>query len=221
MGVYICLEGVKGSGKTTLLHGLKIAFDQQDVDWAVVSPTRRVNGLSLMEWVAARMPVSRQLDWFNEYLYAYRSNYAAQHTNWNTALLIGDRSIITSYITRWHRHSDPEQCIQRVNRLEWAIHPPDHVIYLQTDADTALARIHGRAGRTYGKQDETRQRIEQNVEAYNAIMLGTHPIPRLSHTCWHVIDAGQSRDTVLDECIQLIQTIAPELFQWRTIALSV
>lgn len=217
MGIYICLEGVKGSGKTTLFSAITAALDRQGIDWAAVSPTRATRGRSLPEFVAACIPALRQVDLFNEYLYACRSNHAARRADWGKALLLGDRSVITSYVTRWHKYPDPERCIQRVNRLETAIHRPDHVIYLQIDLQVALNRIFSRHGRTYGHHDETGRRLVENMEAYNAIRLGSHPIARLAGICWHVIDAGQSREAVFRQCWQMIRRIAPQVFQHDTI----
>jgi thymidylate kinase len=212
MGCYICLEGVKGCGKTTLLDALRAMLDRQSVDWAAVSPTKACPAFSWAEFAAARVPVLRTIDRFNEYLYACRSNHAARRTNWHTPLLLGDRSIITSYVTRWHKWPDPERCIRRVNRMEWAIRPPDHVIYMQIDIRTALERIQGRRERTYGRQDETPRRLAENIQAYAAIMSGAHPIARLAGTRWHMIDAAQSRDAAYGECLETIQRIAPDVF---------
>ena len=210
MGRYICIEGVKGSGKTTLINGLKTMLDQQGVDWVSVSPTKPAAGFSVLEVVAAKLPRLRTIDRFNEALYAYRSNTTAHLTDWNKSLLIGDRSVITSYVTRWHKYADPHRCINRVNRIEWAIRPPDHVIYLQVDIKTAVTRTQNRKGRAYGKHDETERRIAQNIEAYNALMTGTWPVERIANTRWHVVDGNRAPQFVVDECLELIAHLAPE-----------
>jgi thymidylate kinase len=212
---YICLEGVKGCGKTTLLEALKTRLDQLGIHWAAVSPTKATAGFSWVELAAARIPALRRVDRFNEHLYACRSNAAARRADWQAPLVLGDRGIITSYVARWHKWADPERCIRRVDRLERAIRPPDHVIYLQIDIWTALERIQHRHGRAYGRQDETPKRLAENIEAYRALMRGTPPIARLAGARWHVIDAAQSRDAMLTACLALIQRIAPESFEGR------
>ncbi len=123
--MYVSLEGVKGSGKTTILTLLIQAFQKSGVPFAVVAPTRPViSQRPVIERLATNFQFLRHYDRFNEALYAARSNYVAQHTDWNIPLLIGDRSIVTSYVSRWRKwENNPQLCIRRVDLppIEWTV----------------------------------------------------------------------------------------------------
>ena len=48
-----------------------------------------------------RNPRLKQIDSERQLFYAHRSNHAAEHIDWNADIILGDRSLITSYVCRW------------------------------------------------------------------------------------------------------------------------
>jgi thymidylate kinase len=206
--VYICLEGVKGSGKTTLLKGLKAHLKKKGRKFQTANPTKLTHHLSKVRLkLESSSSFSSEQDHgndFKEELYAKNSNYVGRHVKWHKGLIIGDRSIITSYATRWQLRG-PEKCIARVNELETKIHAPDYVIYLNVSLETLQRRISKRENRKYGKYDETEERLKLALEAYQEIE--AYPIERLSGTKWLHIDAEKDPQAMLANCIAMVDEI--------------
>jgi len=203
--MYICIEGVKCSGKTTLIDALTTHLINKGQDFKTANPTRPLPIFSIAEKMSEIFGFLRTIDKWNEYLYALRSNYVGTHTNWGSNLIIGDRSIVTSYATRWYKWGNPQMCIDRVNKKEKQIKAPDYVIYLQISLETVQKRLKNRKNRYYGKFDETPFRLEQALNAYQEIQ--QHSIDRLSQTEWLYINAEQSAEKMLSDCIEIIDKI--------------
>ncbi|RFP64358.1 hypothetical protein D0N36_14305 [Hymenobacter lapidiphilus] len=208
--MYICLEGLKGCGKSTLLGRARQLLTTRQVSFDLVAPTSSAPlERSWTERMSAWAPCLRRLDAWNERLYADRSRYATEAGQWQRPLVLGDRSIVTSYATRWHKWADPHQCVSRVNTLEAHLPAPDHIILLDLDPGQAWERAQARQ-RTYGQCDETLPRLRQAREAYEQIR--RFGIPRLRHTQWHVLDAGQEPAAVFHDWQALMTRLAPGAF---------
>lgn len=203
--MYICIEGVKCSGKTTLIDALAKHLINKGQNFQTANPTRPLPVFSIAEKMSDFFGFLRTIDTWNEYLYALRSNYVGEHTNWSSHLIIGDRSIVTSYATRWYKWENPQICINRVDKKETQIHSPDYVIYLQISLETVQERLKQRKNRYYGKFDETPFRLEQALNAYQEIQ--QYPIDRLSKTKWLYINAEQSAEKMLSDCIEIVDKI--------------
>jgi thymidylate kinase len=203
--MYICIEGVKCSGKTTLVEGLTTYLTNKGQHFQTANPTRPMPIFSIAEKMSHTFGFLRTIDKWNEYLYALRSNYVGKHTDWECDLIIGDRSIITSYVTRWYKWENPQICINRVNEKESQIHSPDYVIYLQISLETVQERLKQRKNRYYGKFDETPFRLKQALNAYQEIQ--QYPIDRLAKTKWLYINAEQSAEKVLSDCIEIVDNL--------------
>jgi thymidylate kinase len=203
--MYIAIEGVKGIGKSTLLEKLQDYFLQQQIHFTVACPTKPISNRTISEWLFEKMPWVFQADGLKEMLYAHRSNVVAKATNWNVPLVIGDRSIVTSYATRLWKYQSPTMQIERVDVLEPLIPAPDVVIYLKADLNKVLARIRKRVSRCYGKEDENPNKIIQDCKAYEYIMQ-VKPA-RLNKTKWVVVDASQKPDKVFENTLQIIKKL--------------
>jgi thymidylate kinase len=205
--MYICLEGLKGSGKSTLLTAAQQLLTAQRVAYGLVALTRAVpEAQSWPERLSARLPCLRRLDAWNDYLYTCRANHAAAQAEWDQPLVLGDRSIVTSYATRWRKWGSPQRCIARVDSLETQVPAPDHVILLEVEPVVAWQRARERA-RIYGQQDETLQRLTEAREAYEQIP--TFGIARLAATHWHRLDANQTPALVFRDWVRLMRELTP------------
>ncbi len=128
-----------------------------------------------------------------------------QNTDFTKPLVLGDRSIITSYATRLYKWNSIGTCINLVDKLEPALPAPDHVIYLNTDSKTLMQRLKGRIERNYGKEDETPERILQVKKAYEAIR--HFPIERLKKCKWHLIDGNSTEEKLFEQAVEVITNL--------------
>lgn len=198
--MYIAIEGIKGSGKSLLINSLSKVMREQEVPYTIVAPTKKAHPADPLELLTRMMPRLNKVDRWNEYLYARRSAVAARTANLEGRIRLGDRSIVTSYATRWKKWGDPQICIDRVNRMEPYIPAPDAVLYLTVAPETAASRIAGRERRNYGLYDETLPRLQEMDAHYREIQ--SYGIPRLNKTLWMDINAAQDADAVLKDTLQ-------------------
>jgi thymidylate kinase len=203
---YVVFEGVKGVGKTTLFWNLSRYLWSQGVNLSQVTPTKATDEFALYERVFNILPCLRKIDFLKERFYAWRSNESAKYADWQTPLLLGDRSIATSYATRLWRFGDPCKQIERVDNLEYALPAPDFIFYLDADFDTIMERISSRQNRNYGKEDELPQKILTDIQAYQFLMQ-ERPAKRLEKTTWIKINANQKPENVFTESLEQIKFV--------------
>jgi thymidylate kinase len=204
--MYIAIEGIKGVGKSTLMCKLQSYLEHQHLSFTVACPTKPVKDGSVAEWCYNNFPCLFTSDTARELLYAHRSNVVAKITDWNTPLIIGDRSIVTSYATRFWRYSNPIRQIQRVDALEPLLPAPEAIIYLKADIGCVLPRIKNRVSRKYGKEDECPEKLFQDTLAYEYIMQ-RKPAHRLNKTNWLEVDATQNPERVFENTIHIINEL--------------
>lgn len=138
------------------------------------------------------------VSWF----YARRSDRCAARLPKRGGLGIGDRSIVTSYVTNWDKR-DPMGAMDRVDRLERRIALPDHVVLLDASVELALQRIGRRPKRRHGGHDERRERLAAAGRAYRA-MADQPSRFGLGRVTWHVVDASRPLDDVSHDVLTLI-----------------
>ena len=196
--MYIAIEGVKGVGKSTVVSHLELALRADGLEFVLVAPTRHLSGEE-----AENSRDCDLTDFQREAVYAARSNLHSQAVDWTAPLILGDRSFYTSLATRW----DPERSAELVSRcraLESLIRIPDHVIHLVLPVDVVVQRLLGRE-REFGKQDESRSRIEAVDAAYRQI--GRRCGAFGFQTVWHRQDANSRAEQVATRCYQLVRRI--------------
>ena len=160
--MYIALEGTKGTGKSTIFNQLELALQYDGVKFASFSPTKPMP--TDLWWEKAYAQYS-EVDQFIEELYHARANHHAKNISFDQPLILGDRSILTSIITRWP--NDPQKLhsyIKNIRAQEYAVPIPDIVIYLDLPLEVTLQRLANRE-RNYGLRDE---QIENLIKAKNA-----------------------------------------------------
>ena len=154
--MYIAIEGLKGTGKSTLIKTLLPILQKQltACDIQLLSPTKPIPDHPLEAHFFAR----QDDDSYLQALYAKRSNYHAGNIDWDTDLIISDRSLFTSLAVRWHHAENKAlsalQHYQEIRMLEPIILLPDIVIHLDAPDDVLMSRYETRS-RLYGKQEET------------------------------------------------------------------
>ncbi len=199
--MYIALEGIKGVGKSTLLTHLRGWLELAQIDYQLLSPTKPMPSHFWWEELAT-IPRFEQDDQFRQALYAARSNYHAAQIDFDRGLVLGDRSILTSLVTRWDQTQrlgiSPRHYVNYVRRIEWVIPLPDHVILLDVADEALLPRLAARQ-RHYGKQDECIERLHAARAAYHALQEHADCLG-LSQIRWHHID-GNRNLTELVNCI--------------------
>ena len=202
--MYIALEGLKGTGKSTLFQQLEFALRCEGIMFETFSPTKPMP--TDLWWEKAYAQYS-EVDQFIEELYCARANHHAKNTNFNAPLILGDRSMLTSFVTRWPR----ENCklkpyIQHVQAQEYEVPIPDLVIYLDLPIETTLQRLANRQ-RNYGLHDEQIERLIQAKQAYEEFFMRKDELG-FTNLQYQYFDAGQS---VEDLFVQVYATIKKSL----------
>lgn len=207
---YVAIEGIKGSGKSTLLADLGKQLTAQGIEFCLLSPTSH-----MPPWHPAELAYSalglEKFDAITEWIYALRSNWHSARVSTRAPLIIGDRSVLTSYVTRWGRVriNGIADHLAKVNSLEHRIPKPDHVIYLDVDAAVAAERIQSRPARNYGKVDEGSGRLQDAINAYQYLMLNgkRHGLANIQ---WSVVNARRSYAEVFSDVLARLQTMIYE-----------
>jgi len=196
-GIYIALEGIKGCGKSTIVNRIYRDLIESGIKTAMVAPTRVGKKLSFYEIVSRYFSVIRKIDKWNELLYARRSNNSINLIKGDEMILLGDRSIMTSYVYRWKKWSNYRICVERVNNLENNIPSPDHILFLDIDPIEALRRIKLREKRDKCYREETIERLTESYKNYLEVM--NSRIEKLNNTKIHFINANQPLEMVYND----------------------
>lgn len=200
-GVYICLEGLKGAGKTTVFDLLLKKMEQNNIDFTTVAPTKMSEKSNFFERKLIKNPQLKESRFFRIFLYAQRSNYAAKNAQWNKQLILGERSLMTSYATKWEESKFKTWWnISVINLFERNIRAPDFVIYIDVPHDVLNSRIENR-----NKErdiDDTPVRLLQMEEAYKK--LSEKKIPRISKTEWQIVSGNQPLEAVVESVYEAV-----------------
>lgn len=209
--MYIAIEGLKGVGKSTLLDALCERLNAENVRFSLLAPTRPLASESWVEAIAKRGAFLRKYDVFCRYLYRYRSNQHARLTDWSQPLILGDRSIFTSLVTRWPTNNSHTQTayIKKTKAQEHVIAWPDEMIYLEMPLNELLVRLQNRC-RDYGQHDECLERLIMAQQAYYQLQYQKSGLDVLSQVRWRNINANQPANVLLEEVYALIKSRCPQ-----------
>ena len=200
--MYIVLEGIKGSGKSTQFAWLQQWLQQHHPEVPLLCPTQSMHPDSWWEQAAA---VYVHDDDFVSALYTARANHHASQIDWQQPLVVGERSILTSWVTRLpDSEADRQAYLNQVLRQEYHSRVPDLVIYLDVGPqfERLQQRLHNRQ-RHYGLADETLCRLRHAAAGYAYLQTSTHPL--LCHTQSHCLDAWQAPEALQQQILGLIQ----------------
>lgn len=201
--MYVALEGPKGSGKSTAWSAVVKALRARGIAVEFLCPTRPIEPPTLVERLSGCGPLTA-CDWFRERLYAARSNFHARRAGRAAGLLLGDRSKLTSYATRWDgRTLDTRRAsVRRVDCLEPTIASPDHVLYLDAPLEVLVERVR-RRGRDYGRLDESPARLAAQRAAYSELQRYSAELG-LENVRWHRVDASREPEAVSGACAEVL-----------------
>lgn len=206
--LYICLEGLDGSGKTTLYKSILPILKQKGYKVQGICPTQKMCPNNKIEKLFERYQYLYKSKFARMFLFAIRSNYAASNIDWSVDLLLGDRSIITSYICRWTRYDLYNRLLVFVtDMLNYKIPSPNYVIYLDVPPEVLQKRL------SYRKKldiDETDERSMDMRNAYEVLRKKRAIIKRIENTQWFVVDGNQSIDIVQKEVLQHVLFLLSE-----------
>lgn len=204
--VYICLEGLKGSGKTTLFNYLVSRLNEKNVEFSTVCPTKPSGDQYFFEKTFRKFPFLKNRRFPRIFLYAHRSNHAAENANWNKPLILGERSIATSYATKWTSSTFRTWLnFNIINIMENKIKTPDYVIYIDVPHDILKERIE-----TRDKErdiDDTGSRIKQMEEAYFQ-MINSSKVKRMSSVKWIQVSGVGEPETIGENVLELITQLS-------------
>ena len=199
--MYIAIEGTKGVGKSTILEQLKVKLIQEGVVFSTFSPTKAMP--KHIWWEQAYLQYAND-DGFISDLYTARANYHAQQTDFSSSFVLGDRSMLTSFVTRWPNHSfDVESYIRRVKQKEHSVPVPDFVIYLDLPIEVTLDRLANRK-RNYGLYDEQIERLIQAKFAYEQFFKLKNELG-FESLAYQYVDADQSQADLVSQIYTLVQ----------------
>jgi thymidylate kinase len=198
--LYIAIEGIKGCGKSTAHDLAHIELKGRGMQVVSFKPTAARRGCiidTLFNRTGSYWP-----DALRKHLYACRSKRATQLLT-PTSTVLGERSIFTSYVTRWD-YSNPAEGIAKAQRSEPHLPVPDHVIYLDVPVNTAIERISARRRRGYGALDETEARLYEADRLYK--YLADNGTRHAIKTVWTVIDATREMADVVNQIVTFVES---------------
>jgi thymidylate kinase len=210
--MYIAIEGTKGTGKSTLLEALTVKLQDNGIDFQCFTPTKPMPKDTW--WEKAYSDYSQD-DTYLESLYAARANYHASNTNFNCGLVLGDRSILTSCVTRWPHHdiSRLGSYLKQIQKKQFLVPSPDLVLYLDLPLEVTLVRLAQRE-RDYGLLDEKAERLQQVKKAYSSLLQYKDELG-FTNMQYQLLDANQKIEDLLENTYDLIvkKLEKNELFQ--------
>lgn len=199
--MYIALEGTKGTGKSTIFSQLEIALQYDGIQFATFSPTKPMP--TDLWWEKAYAQYS-EVDQFIEELYHARANHHAKKISFDEPLVLGDRSILTSFVTRWPQESQKlHEYIQHTRAQEYAVPVPDMVIYLDLPIEVTLHRLANRE-RNYGLRDEQIERLIQAKMAYEEFFKFKNELG-FTALKYQYVDANQNETELFSQVYNLVK----------------
>ncbi|MFN4107480.1 MAG: dTMP kinase [Acinetobacter johnsonii] len=199
--MYIALEGTKGTGKSTIFSQLEIALQYDGIQFATFSPTKPMP--TDLWWEKAYAQYS-EVDQFIEELYHARANHHAKKISFDEPLVLGDRSILTSFVTRWPQESQKlHEYIQHTRAQEYAVPVPDMVIYLDLPIEVTLQRLANRE-RNYGLRDEQIERLIQAKMAYEEFFKFKNELG-FTALKYQYVDANQNETELFSQVYNLVK----------------
>lgn len=200
--MYIALEGTKGTGKSTIFSQLELALQYDGIQFATFSPTKPMP--TDLWWEKAYAQYS-EVDQFIEELYHARANHHAKNISFDEPLILGDRSILTSFVTRWpHESKKLHEYIQHTKVQEYAVPVPDMVIYLDLPIEVTLQRLANRE-RNYGLHDEQIENLIQAKMAYEEFFKLKNELG-FTEMKYQYVDANQNETELFSQIYSLVKS---------------
>lgn len=209
-GVYIAFEGLDGTGKSTLFRNIVEILKSEQISFDTLCPTQISNPNSIPERLYHSNRRFKRISIFRTLIFAYRSYKASRKVKWESNLILGDRSIVVSYVKLWRKIlNSPFITIALVNFIEPFIKSPDVIFLLDASESILLNRI---SQKDVIEIDETPEHLRKMKAAYMEIRT-SYRISRLEKSKWIDVDSSKSADDLKNEVYQLILEVMGKKLQ--------
>ena len=200
-GCFIVIEGPDGSGKTTVC---KLLAEKLKEEGHEVVHTREPGGIDIAEQIRNVIldPKNTAMDPKTEALLYAASR--AQHLVERVIpsinegkIVLCERFVYSSLVYQGYARGLGIDAIYDINRFAIGDMMPDLVIYLDVDEKTGLSRVDSRGNkdRLDGESSQFHKRV---VEGYKLI--------KERFKDFKIVDASRDVDTVLKECLDIINS---------------
>ena len=115
-------------------------------------------------------PGLKNNDEFIEQLFIHRAYWNQPSKSEN--IIVGDRSILTSYVSRWMKWSDPFYTIKKVEDQYQGIMKPKVLVWLETPVERATENIQKRKQKEIRKKDESKEKLMLDKMIYEELISG-------------------------------------------------
>lgn len=199
MSYFITIEGPEGSGKSTVIKALESALTR---DFKVVT-TREPGGIKISEDIRnILLSDNNAMDYRTEALLfaASRRQHLVEKVLPALSegkIVICDRFIDSSLAYQGYARGIGLDGIKEINEFAIEGKYPDLTLYLRVEAEIGMARISDNSRETNRLDKETIDFHRRVVEGYDLLM-EQYP-DRIKR-----IDANQSIEEVIDECLKVI-----------------
>jgi thymidylate kinase len=200
--MYIALEGIKGSGKTTLIKNILKAMPEQR--HALCRTTAPVHSTDPLERLLVKKPELKNHDCFMEQLFLHRAQVHDSGLS-QQGIILGDRSILTAYVTRWNKWNDPLYTIRRIKEQYKNIRTPDVYILLELPVETSLKHIESRKAKPTGTADERKEALQLADTIYRHLLIDGEYQRKIGKTQTIRVNAGMDITSTSEEIIKILK----------------
>jgi thymidylate kinase len=166
--MYLAIEGIKGSGKSTIIG--EILGEDSLSEFSSYRITSSMGSRHPMEIAHEKNPLLKNNDEFVEKLFIQRAYWHMPMSK--KKMVIGDRSVLTSYVSRWSKWGDPYYTMKKVEKQYKHIMKPDVLIWLESRSERASRNIEGRTPKDIRKIDESIDRLMTDRAIYEELISG-------------------------------------------------
>ena len=199
--MYLAIEGIKGTGKSTILDHIT-EKEKNSVSFFPI--TKPVPVYNQYESLSICHPYLNSNDFFCENLFAQRAKWHQQHLA-KGKLIIGDRSLLTSYVTRWSKWGDPFYTIRRSQMFHQGIKHPDVIVWLKSKPENSIERLKQRPAKPLGTVDEKHIKLKEAADIYEELLLEKLYIKKVAKAQVILLSADESLGNLVSEVHSIIK----------------